>query len=161
MLIIAHSLRELHFGQLMEVYAQSNSDSENKNPLQAEQDFYMYLRESFFSDPEAFYAVWEIDGCYKAALRMEPYKDGLILAGLETAPLDRRKGYACELVDSVMNWLAERRSVGVYSHIEKSNVASLAVHRVCGFEKILDYAAFIDGSVSRDSVTLFYQVNKK
>ena len=54
MLIIAHSLRELHFGQLMEVYAQSNSDSENKNPLQAEQDFYMYLRESFFSDPEAF-----------------------------------------------------------------------------------------------------------
>lgn len=160
MLIIAHALRDLQFSQLMDVYIQSNSESGNCNPLQAEQDFHAYLREEFFRDPKAFYAVWEHDGCYKAALRMEPYKDGLILAGLETAPEERRKGYAAALMRAVLDWLAEQGNVTVYSHVKRSNLASLAVHKACGFEKILDHAAYIDGSVLWDSVTLCYKVIK-
>ena len=161
MLIIAHALKELRFGQLMEVYSQSNSEACNGNLLQAEQDFYAYLRESFFCDPKAFYAVWERDGTYKAALRMEPYKDGYLLEALETAPSARRKGYATMLVKEVLNWQAEQGSTAVYSHVKKVNEASLAVHRACGFVEILDHAVYIDGSVLRDSVTLCYQVNKK
>ena len=160
MLIIARSLRDLRFGQLMDVYSQSNSE-EYWSLLDSEQAFYAYLRDVFFRESEAFYAVWEIDCTYKAALRMEPYKDGLILAGLETAPTERRKGYASILVNSVLDWLSEQGSVSVYSHVEKSNEASLAVHKACGFKKILDYALYIDGSVLKNSVTLCYHVNKK
>jgi len=158
MLIIARSLRQLHFGKLMDVYAESNSVG-SKSLLQAEQDFYAYLQESFFCDPDAFYAVWEDDGSYKAALRMEPYKDGLILTGLETVSSERRKGYATLLIRSVLQWLAQQGSITVYSHINKANKASLAVHRVCGFQKLLDHAVYIDGSVLRNSVTLCYKFN--
>ena len=50
-------MRELNFAQLMEVYAESNRENgdefyphmpEGQRLLQAEQDFYQYLRESFF-----------------------------------------------------------------------------------------------------------------
>ncbi len=160
MLIIAHSLKELHFRQLMDVYAQSNFEA-NKSLLESEQDFYTYLREYFFRDPKAFYAVWESDGAYRAALRMEPYKDGHLLEALETAPDERGKGYATMLVSGVLDWLSEQGSVSVYSHVNRSNAASLAVHKACGFKKILDYAVYIDGSVLRDSVTLSYNVHKK
>lgn len=160
MLIIAHSLKDIHFAQLMDVYVQSNSEGKT-NILDAEQDFYTYLRDSFFREKGAFIAVWEIDGIYKAALRMEPYKNGLILAGLETAPEERRKGYAALLINGVLQWLAERERVTVYSHVHKGNLASIAVHQFCGFNKILDYAVYIDGSVLRDSITLSYEVYKK
>lgn len=156
MLIIAHTLKELQFGQLMAVYAQSNSRTDR---LQAEQDFYTYLRECFFRDPKAFYAVWESDGVYRAALRMEPYKDGYLLEALETAPDERGKGYATMLVSSARDWLLAQESVSIYSHVKRSNAASLAVHKACGFKKILDYAVYIDGSVLRDSITLCCRIN--
>lgn len=161
MLKIIHALRELQFGQLMDVYTQSNAEFYGGNVLQAEQEFYAYLRECFFTDPMAFYAVWVCDGRYKAALRVEPYNDGLLLAALETAPAERKKGYATELVRDVLELLAAQGNTAVYSHVHKKNVASLAVHRACGFEKILDYARYADGSIMKESYTLCKHLNKK
>lgn len=166
MLKIYKSLRELDFGQLMAVYEEGNRENgqelypglpEGQQILRAEQDFYRYLRECFFPTEGAFYAAWEEDGRYIAALRLEPYQDGLLLEALGTAPGERKKGYAKALIGAVQEWLAKQGSVRIYSHVSKRNAASLATHRACGFQIILDHAVYADGSVLADSYTMCYE----
>ena len=90
MLILARSLRELRFSELMEVYADSNlekaedwSDLPRGYALQlAEQEFRQYLQEVFFPVSGAVCAVWQEQGRYVSSLRLEPYRDGLLLAAL-------------------------------------------------------------------------------
>lgn len=165
MLKIATSLSQLRFSELMAVYEEGNrltgQDryphlSENERQLRAEQEFYQYLRECFFPTDGAVYAIWEERGRYVSALRLEPYRDGLLLEALETVPLDRGNGYAAVLIRAVQRWLAERGSINVYSHVDKRNTPSLAVHKACGFENVLDYGVCADGSVMRNFVTLLW-----
>ena len=155
MLCFAKSLWQLRFGDLMEVYIEGNLEKAGEaGLLQAEQDFYQYLRETFFATEGAVYALWEVSGKYVSALRLEPYKDGLLLAALETAPRERRKGYAQCLIQAVLVELAGKK---IYSHVDKDNVPSLTVHEKCGFRKISDSATYIDGSVDDRAVTLCHQ----
>ena len=113
MLILATSLRQLRFGELMEVYADSNEEKASDWPnlprgyalTLAEQDFRQYFAEVFFPIPDAVCAVWEENGKYISALRLEPYRDGLLLEGLETHPTYRRKGYAALLISAVQQYL--------------------------------------------------------
>lgn len=155
MLYLAKSLQQLQFGQLMEVYIEGNLEKAAETSLlQAEQDFYQYLLDCFFATPDAVYAVWIEDGEYVSALRLEPYKDGLLLAALETAPRHRRKGYASKLVEAI---LAEFSGRKIYSHVGKSNEASLLVHERGGFRKIADSATYLDGSFNDRAFTLCHQ----
>lgn len=165
MLKVIRSMRELEFGQLMNVYAETNIEHAQQNwPDQpdgyrlalAEQDFYDYLRHCFFTVPGAVYCVWLVNGEYVSALRLEPWRDGALLEALETALPQRKQGYAQALVCSVQIYLREQGAVGLYSHISKRNTASIAVHEKCGFRKIHDYAAYLDGSVDRHSATYIY-----
>ena len=147
MLFIFDSLKELQFRKLAQIYGYS---------LRKEEDFYEYLRYGFFRTKGALYCVWQEQECYLSALRLEPFGDGLILAGLETAPAYRRKGYATALVHEVLSWLARKGPVKVYSHIQHRNAPSLEVHRRCGFRKISDYSVLLDGTVSADIGTYLY-----
>lgn len=150
-------LHNMRFSQLTQVYAQTLGCSGNNNLLEAEQDFYQYLQDVFFVSDDAFYAVWLESEKYVCALRIEPYKDGYLLAGLETCPQQRGKGYAKALVSAVIDSLkAENKPVRIYAHILKSNIASIRVHERCGFEKTADLAAYIDGSVSLNAYTYRY-----
>lgn len=160
MLHIAKSLRELDFSALMEVYIAGNQENaeerysdlpEGQGLLQAEQDFYQYLWEVFFATPGAFYAIWQENGRYVSALRLEPYKDGLLLEALETAPDKRRKGYAEALIRSILSGRGK-----IYSHVHKRNAPSLRIHEKCGFRRISENAAYIDGSVNDRCCTLCY-----
>ena len=153
---------ELNFQQLMDVYAEGNEENgEEMWPglnreqmlLRAEQAFYEYLAEVFFPVDGAVYAIWEENGVYISALRLEPYEDGLLLEALETAPAERRKGYAERLIQAVQDAFPQK----IYSHVSKKNAPSLAVHKKCGFRQVLDYAKYIDGSVARNAVTLQYR----
>ena len=162
MLVLIKSMKELNFGQLMSVYEEGNLEngrefypglSQNQQILRAEQDFYQYLRECFFKTDGALYAVWVEKGKYVSALRLEPYRDGLLLEALETAPEYRQKGYAKQLIAAVLALPVVDK---VYSHVHKKNTASMRTHESCGFRKVLDYAANIDGSVSSNSYTLCY-----
>ena len=103
MLIIAKSFKELSFSKLMEVYLEGNLEngnelwpelSEGEQLIYAEQEFYQYLTKVFFPTHQAVYAIWEEKGKYVSALRLEPFKDGLLIEALETAPEERQKGYA-------------------------------------------------------------------
>ena len=162
MLILAHSLRELRLRDLMEVYADSNrekaSDWPNLPPMfalqLAEQDHREYLQDVFFRTDGAVLAIWEENRTYVSALRLEPYKDGLLLNALETAPIHRKKGYASRLIRAVQENMG---NVKIYSHVNKRNVPSLKTHEACGFRVISDCAVFLSGSVDYRSCTLLYE----
>jgi len=165
MLIIANSLRQLRFGELMEVYTDSNSEKALDWPdlpwgfaLQlAEQDFRQYLQAVFFPTPGALCALWEVEGKYVSALRLEPYKDGLLLEALETVPDQRKKGYAAALIQDVQRYLIRQGSVKLYSHVNKRNTASLKTHEKCGFFRISDHAVYINGSVDYRCNTYLFE----
>ena len=145
MLKLIYSMAELDTEQLLTVYKEQNWN---------EIEVLSYLRENFFRQPGAFYAVWTEDFEYKAAVRFGPYKDGLLLHSLETTPEERRKGYAYQLVGNVLDYLRTTDCKMVYSHINKRNKASLMLHKKCGFEIISDSATYLDGTVTQYSNTL-------
>ena len=136
MLYLARSLSRLHFSSLMAVYAESNRENgrefwpeepEMRQIQLAEEDFYRYLSQVFFRSPGTFYAVWKENGRYVSALRLEPYRDGLLLEALETALEQRRKGFAAALIRAVQCFLEGKTKL--YSHVDKRNLSSLKVHR--------------------------------
>ena len=161
MLYLAHSLSQLHFGSLMTVYGESNRENgrefwpeepEMRQIQLAEEDFYRYLSQVFFQTRGAVYAVWEKNGRYVSALRLEPYRDGLLLEALETALELRRKGYAAALIRAVQGFLEGKTKL--YSHVDKRNLPSLKVHETCGFRRVADFAVYVDGSVNQKMYTL-------
>lgn len=138
-------MAELDIEQLMGVYKEQNWN---------ESDMLSYLREVFFRQKGAFYAVWVADSAYKTAVRFEPYEDGMLLHSLETAPAARRKGYAQLLLIHTLDYLRTTDCKKIYSHIDKRNKASLALHTKCGFDIISDCAVYLDGTVTQYSNTL-------
>ena len=157
MLQIAKRLEELDFSALMDIYCEGNLEKAEEygdgGLLRAEREFYDYLREDFFRQKDAFYALWKVRGRYVSAMRLEPYGDGWLLEALETAPDHRRKGYAKALMAEVLDMMGE--SV-VYSHVSRRNEASLRSHYACGFQKHLDHVVYLDGSVTNRAITLRY-----
>ena len=152
------------FGQLMYVYQQSIRQSgqenysyldENLQLMEAEQDFYAFLK-AFLKEPNTLCAAWMVAGRYAAVLRSEPYRDGMLIAGLETAPEQRNCGYARQLLQSVVDYLHGCGFQKIYSHIHIANAPSVRVHLSCGFAKVSDSASFIDGSVNYESCTYLH-----
>ena len=164
MLKICRNIGQLDFRQLMDVYEETNrligrqvypKKPENLQILFAEQDFYGYL-ELFYQDPKAMYAVWVAEGVYKAALRLEQYRDGFLITALEVPQKARHQGIATLLLESVMTYCRENNACPLYSHVSKENIPSLGLHQKCGFAVIADKAEFLDGSIRSDHFTLFW-----
>lgn len=165
-MLLVKSMRELNMQQLLRVhresihahYVDSNHDVHaGISELQAVQDFYDYIN-VFFRKYDGIYALWVIDGRYCSALRLEPYNDGLLLSGLETAQDARGKGYATSLVQAVLEHISETDCQRIYSHVLKNNSRSLQIHNTCGFRRIMEYAVYVDGSVYHSSCTFCYEL---
>lgn len=165
---IVRTIKELDFKQVYDVYEQTISgtgkgrypaEHENVQILLAQQDLYAALR-SFLASENTFCALWVEDGVYCSVLQLEQYLGGYLITSLETALKARGKGYAKELVRHSVQHLEEQGNVRIYSHIDKNNYASVAVHRCCGFRKYLDYGVYLDGSVFRSSDTYLYESDK-
>ena len=160
MLRVVRCMAELPFGNLMEIYAQSNRERGAQLPGEtaeqcialAEQEFYGYLRRCFFTCPESRYFLWDVAGRAVSAVRCESYGDGVLLTALETDPDYRGNGYAKALLTDVLQYL---NPCNVYVHIQRNNGASVAVHLACGFEKIKTGARMLDGSYRPDHDTYF------
>ena len=121
MLIIASKMSQLRFSALAALY---EADS-----LQAEQDLYAYLQEDLF--PQGLCCIWVENGCYVSALRMQPWKDGYLLEGLQTHREHRGRGYAKQLLVAALNATPCHK---IYAHIRRENAPSIAVHTACGFK---------------------------
>ncbi len=138
--------------ELLDVYHQSIENTMERysvSRFHAESEFVSYLSDCFFKEKTSFCALLIKDGHYVCGLRMERFHDGWLLSALETAPDQRRKGYAFELVRMILEHYHP-----VYSHVDKDNKASLAVHRKCGFMQLYDYGRLLDGTVSNRYCTL-------
>ena len=166
MLRIFWKLKDLVFSQLMQIYEEGNRENamefwpeleDNMRMIRAEQEFYQYLKQVFFPAEQACYCVWEENGKYVSALRLEPYRDGLLLEALETEPSHRRKGYASMLIRAVQKQFPQKK---IYSHVAKRNIASLRTHESCGFQRIAENAVYADGSVTSRSCTLCWEANE-
>ena len=144
MLIVAKDVSDLRVFTLAEVY--------DLYTLDEGQDFYGFLSEDFF--PNGICCVWDENGRYVAALRLQRWQDGYLLEGLQTHRNHRRKGFAKALVTAA---LQELKMDKVYVHIERDNIPSVALHQACGFQKILDHAIYLDGAVHPDADTYVYE----
>ena len=122
--------------------------------INAEDNFIQFVRDEFSCEEGALFLVWQEGGCLVSALRLEPYKDGYLLCGIETAPAYRRKGYAKSLLLAAADYIRSKNICSLYSHVFKQNIASLRLHETCGFTIISDSAALLDGSVSAMYYTL-------
>ena len=155
MLRVYSSMADLPFGKLMDIYTQSNCVQSQQltfgagddRSILAEQEFYAYLRQCFFTLPGARYFLWEEQGRAVSAVRCEGYRDGVLLTALETAPDCRGKGHATALLQAVLQQLDKGK---IYVHIHIENKASLIVHLRCGFTKVKSGARLLDGSYSRN-----------
>lgn len=155
MLRIVQSAKDLDFRQMFAVYDESICNhAENRysrehpgmRVLMAQQDFVADWKTSL-GDKTAFCALWVVDDAYTSVLRMDKYLDGMLLNTLETVPSARGKGYATILIKETINWLRNKDCHKVYSHIDKRNSVSAALHKSCGFSRLMDYAVYLDGSV--------------
>ena len=165
MLRIYTNVDALDFRQLMYVYEEWNilngvarypNLGGNLQILYAEQDFYHFLKD-FFRYDDAMYCLWEVEGLYKSALRLERYDDGLLLEALETAPQERRSGFAKQLILSVLIYARNNGFEKIYSHISKENQISLSLHLSCDFNIISENAVFIDNTYHSDYYTLLHK----
>ena len=152
MLKIIKSMSELQEEQLLSVYSGSITNAKEVCYLVD------YLREDFFRHKDACCCVWSEESVYKSALRLEPYRDGLLLQALETVPDARKKGYGFLLVKAVLEYCNRTEYKCVYSHVDKRNDASLNLHRKCGFQKVADSAILLDGTVTANYYTLCYNL---
>ena len=145
MLIEVRMPSQLSFEEYLRVYAREvRSPSEEARAYDRVMDFLFH--------PDAVLCVWSVDGRYRSALRLEPWRDGFLLNTLATAPEDQGRGYATDLVRAVLEHYSP-----VYSHISHDNAASIRVHEKCGFQRILEYAVYVDGSVNYRCCTLVHE----
>ena len=159
MLRVITAMSQLPFESLMKVYEKTNIEQGREQwpwepPARqlalAQEAFYDYLREDFFKLPGAAYYLWLQEDQPVSALRYEPYKDGVLITALETAPASRGKGYATELLSKTLEVLREAGIRKAYVHIHRGNTASLRVHERCGFLQISQGARLLDGSYRSD-----------
>ena len=61
------------------------------------------------------------------------YVDFYYLEALETAKQYRKKGYGTEFLQELIRLLKRCGRVIIRSNVSKNNMASLALHRKCGF----------------------------
>ena len=87
----------------------------------------------FMSKNKNTYYVWEVDGEWVSALRLTKLDDYYFMEALETAPEHRKRGYASDLINAVIQKLEDKENVVIRSNVRKTNTASLATHQKCGF----------------------------
>lgn len=158
MLLLFTKYNEIDVTQLLNIWSESiHSSGIEKYPnhsiyeqrILSERDCSDYLQD-MLNQSTGICAVWAPTGRYAAALRLEQYRDGFLIAGLETALDARRKGYAEALLSSLLDHFI---GTPIYSHISIKNVPSIRLHEKCGFRRIFDHAVFLDGSVSTNAYT--------
>ena len=158
--VIKHP-KYMDFTQIIHVYARSigaaseaykDAISSYEKKRMAENEFYSFLVDWLCNCDEHILFIWEREDNYVSAVRVEPYKDGYLVCGLETRPDQSGKGYAKALLEHVVSYLGHEKPL--YSHVDKKNASSLAVHVHAGFTVISDTAAFVDGTVTNRAYTL-------
>ena len=107
---------------------------------------------------ENTYCVLVKDGVWVSALRLNAVMDFYYIEALETAPMFRRRGYGAEVLNETLHLLRQKGSFVIRDNVGKSNAASLATHRKCGFElEHEDAVDYLHGTVEPSCYGLIYR----
>ena len=154
--------------KLMGIYAESNRENiayfypdckdEIDGLKKVEAGFASYLRNEFFVNAENIYCVLVKDGVWVSALRLNAVMDFYYIEALETAPMFRRRGYGAEVLNETLRSLKQKGSFVIRDNVGKSNAASLATHKKCGFEiEHEDAVDYLNGTVEPLCYGLIYR----
>ena len=149
MLVLMESMSHPQLSAAMRLYANSR-ERDRIGDARAVYEFFL----DFFSQKDAFCAGWVTEDGMCSVLRIQHYTDGVLLTGVETAPLQRSRGHAYALICTVLAHLRQRGVRKVYSHVDRKNIPSLKLHEKCGFYKLRDTARLLYGSVTAKMDTL-------
>lgn len=147
MILEITSMQDLDQRKLMDIYSEGNLENtdffypEIKDKKLAvekvEADFLNYIESKFFATENNTYVILEKEDVWVSALRLYKIKDGFYyIEALETRPEFRKKGYASELLDGVINTFKNRGAFQLCDCVSKKNIASLKTHEKVGFEII-------------------------
>ncbi len=150
-MIVLHSISDENAVKLMHIYAQSNRENiahffpdctdETQGMKMVETEFTAYIKNEFFAGEGNAYYVLEVGGAWVSALRLHSMKDFYYMEALETAPEFRNMGYGSKLLSELLCALKAKGAFVLRDNVDKENVASLALHKKCGF-KIAEGEAF-------------------
>ena len=144
MLLVYHEmLKEEMYRMVHDVYIEASREiaKENHPELtdlteaikEEERYFVEKFLGKFLSMNKNTYYVLEEDGAWVSALRLTKLDGFCFMEALETPPEHRKKGYASKLIREVIRHLEENEKVVIRSNVRKTNRASLATHKKCGF----------------------------
>lgn len=127
--------KEEMYHMIHSVYSEASYEvakKEHKTIREAEQYYVEKFLGRFMSGNETTYYVWEENDEWVSALRLTKLDDHYFLEALETAPEQRRKGYASQLIQTLIQKLEDKHVI-IRSKVRKTNIASLRTHQKCGF----------------------------
>lgn len=101
--------------------------------IRAEEDRFVEFLCQFFRGYRNRYYVLVTDEKWVSALRLTKMNGYYYLEALETAPDERKKGNATQLMQLVIKRLKKKGAPVIRSCVSKRNAASLATHQKCGF----------------------------
>ena len=144
MLIEISTFDQVNKRELMNVYRESNIEntdyfypdvSDKNEALQkVECDYLNYIENDFLADSRNRYMILELDGIWVCALRLYRMEDKLYyIEALETHPEYRRKGYAAQLLECVIDMLKEHGAYTIRDCVDKKNTPSILTHQKVGF----------------------------
>ena len=146
-------MEELDFPRLAEIYREGflatisyffpDGTDPERGLREVEAKFLEYYRTDFFAVPGRRCYVLEDGGRWVCAIRLFPVpgQPGAWHAeALETAPDCRRRGCARSLFTLLFEDLASEGPFTLTDTVNQTNVASLALHEACGFERVQDPA---------------------
>lgn len=149
MVLTITNYKDLDVRKLMDVYSESNyentayfyPDETDKDVAvqKVEKGFSDFLKNDFFEKTGASYWIWEENGDWISAFRLNRIQTDLYyLEALETRPDQRGKGYASLLLSSVVDSLKKAGPFRLCDCVSKKNTASLKTHERCGFQIVSD-----------------------
>ena len=125
-----------------EIYIEGSTENARENypdradltdAIKEEEALFVAFLQKFFSSPDNTYYVLEENGIPVSAARLSKIDDFYYLEALETPPAYRKSGYASRLLNEIIALLHERGAVDIRDCVSKTNTASLATHKKCGF----------------------------
>ncbi len=172
-LLTFHHLNQDDLGRIMPVYFESNRrnyplffpacTNDVEGIRLADEAHGEYLNREFLSNPHNACYVLTVDGAWVSALRLYGLDAFYYLEALETMPKYRGRGYARQLLQQLINRLEQNGAIMICDSVEKSNAASLAVHRASGFmiehDEAVDYLG--DSGADPMSYGMLYRTTAK
>ncbi len=143
MLLRFDSFEALDFARLMTVYRESNRENAEefypemdaeKALHVVEENFRSFLQDTFYQGEGKTYWVLCFDDVWVSALRLtQLWERFYYLEALETHPAFRIRGYAKQLLRSVIEQLEADGPVCICDCVDKENTASVRTHLAAGF----------------------------